>query len=466
MKEELGDRWLQPRSSASAPALLTDIERQLEHFVTGRYSAPIATDGLSPMAERRLPSDRRLVGERAIFESHGATARSREPTRRCAHGSKRARHRFGHYIGGRWAPPHRGDTFEVLEARHGQALAAVAQGTPPTWTPPWPAARAALPAWQALDGRTARARYLYASRAACRSTRATSPCSNRSTTASRSARRAISTSRSSRVTSTTTPAGRSCWTASSRATGRGRGGADHPVELPAAHAGVEGRAGARGGNTVVLKPAEFTPLTALRFAELCTRSGFPAGVSTRHRRRPAPARRSSRTRDVDKIAFTGSTEVGRPSARRRPAAASAVARAGRQEPVPRLRRRRSRQRRRRCRRCHLVQPGAGVLRRARACWSRRASPIALERQAPRPHGDAARGRSARQGGGHGRDRGAGAARAHRRSSSRAWPKGATCWQPSGASREDGWFTRPRCSPTCAREHHRAGRDLRAGAGDA
>jgi deoxyribose-phosphate aldolase len=40
MKEELGDRWLQPdlfRFGASS--LLTDIERQLEHFVTGRYSA-------------------------------------------------------------------------------------------------------------------------------------------------------------------------------------------------------------------------------------------------------------------------------------------------------------------------------------------------------------------------------------------------------------------------------------------
>jgi deoxyribose-phosphate aldolase len=40
MKEELGDRWLRPdlfRFGASA--LLTDVERQLEHFVTGRYSA-------------------------------------------------------------------------------------------------------------------------------------------------------------------------------------------------------------------------------------------------------------------------------------------------------------------------------------------------------------------------------------------------------------------------------------------
>ena len=40
MKEELGNRWLKPdlfRFGASG--LLTDIERQLEHFVTGRYSA-------------------------------------------------------------------------------------------------------------------------------------------------------------------------------------------------------------------------------------------------------------------------------------------------------------------------------------------------------------------------------------------------------------------------------------------
>jgi len=40
MKEELGPRWLRPaRFRFGASALLTDIERQLEHFVTGRYSA-------------------------------------------------------------------------------------------------------------------------------------------------------------------------------------------------------------------------------------------------------------------------------------------------------------------------------------------------------------------------------------------------------------------------------------------
>jgi deoxyribose-phosphate aldolase len=40
MREELGKEWLEPHLFRfGASALLTDIERQLEHFVTGRYSA-------------------------------------------------------------------------------------------------------------------------------------------------------------------------------------------------------------------------------------------------------------------------------------------------------------------------------------------------------------------------------------------------------------------------------------------
>jgi aldehyde dehydrogenase (NAD+) len=65
------------------------------------------------------------------------------------------------------------------------------------------------------------------------------------------------------------------------------------------------------GNTVVLKPAEFTSLTALRFAELCQETGLPPGVIniiTGDGRAGAALVDHS---DVDKIAFTGSTEVGR-----------------------------------------------------------------------------------------------------------------------------------------------------------
>jgi len=66
------------------------------------------------------------------------------------------------------------------------------------------------------------------------------------------------------------------------------------------------------GNTVVLKPAELTPLTALRFAELALASGLPEGVVNVV---VGPGRtcgqRLVEHPDVAKIAFTGSTEVGR-----------------------------------------------------------------------------------------------------------------------------------------------------------
>jgi betaine-aldehyde dehydrogenase len=66
------------------------------------------------------------------------------------------------------------------------------------------------------------------------------------------------------------------------------------------------------GNTVVLKPAELTPLTALRFAELADQAGLPEGVLNVV---VGPGRtcgqRLVEHPDVAKIAFTGSTEVGR-----------------------------------------------------------------------------------------------------------------------------------------------------------
>jgi phenylacetaldehyde dehydrogenase len=66
------------------------------------------------------------------------------------------------------------------------------------------------------------------------------------------------------------------------------------------------------GNTVVLKPAEQTPLSAIRLGELITEAGFPEGVVNivPGFGETAGAALASHP-DVDKIAFTGSTEVGR-----------------------------------------------------------------------------------------------------------------------------------------------------------
>lgn len=66
------------------------------------------------------------------------------------------------------------------------------------------------------------------------------------------------------------------------------------------------------GNTIVLKPAEQTPLTALRFGELCLEAGVPDGVVNVVTGFGDEAGQAlAQHHDVDKIAFTGSTEIGR-----------------------------------------------------------------------------------------------------------------------------------------------------------
>jgi aldehyde dehydrogenase (NAD+) len=65
------------------------------------------------------------------------------------------------------------------------------------------------------------------------------------------------------------------------------------------------------GNTVVLKPAEFTSLTALLFAEICQLAKVPAGVINIVTGDGATGKAIVEHPDIDKLAFTGSTEVGR-----------------------------------------------------------------------------------------------------------------------------------------------------------
>jgi aldehyde dehydrogenase (NAD+) len=66
------------------------------------------------------------------------------------------------------------------------------------------------------------------------------------------------------------------------------------------------------GNTIVMKPAEQTPLSALRIGELVVEAGFPEGVvNLLPGFGPTAGAAIARHMDVDKVAFTGSTEVGR-----------------------------------------------------------------------------------------------------------------------------------------------------------
>src|ERR1700685_3470607 len=69
------------------------------------------------------------------------------------------------------------------------------------------------------------------------------------------------------------------------------------------------------GNTVVLKPAETTPLTALLFAEICQQAALPPGVVNIVTGAGATGRALVSHPGIDKVAFTGSTEVGKEIAR-------------------------------------------------------------------------------------------------------------------------------------------------------
>jgi len=65
------------------------------------------------------------------------------------------------------------------------------------------------------------------------------------------------------------------------------------------------------GNTIVLKPAEQTPLTALRFGQLAMEAGIPAGVLNIVTGGPEVGKAIVRHPGIDKVAFTGSTSVGK-----------------------------------------------------------------------------------------------------------------------------------------------------------
>jgi len=67
------------------------------------------------------------------------------------------------------------------------------------------------------------------------------------------------------------------------------------------------------GNTVVLKPATYTRLSALLFAEICAEAGLPPGVFNVVTGPGAMGSMLAGHPDVDKVAFTGSTEVDQSS---------------------------------------------------------------------------------------------------------------------------------------------------------
>jgi len=216
---------------------------------------------------------------------------------------------FGHFIGGAWTAP--GKTFSSDNPATGKSLAQITDGTATDVDATVKAARAAFPAWSALSGYE-RGKFLYAiARAVQKHARLFAVLETMDNG------KPIRESRDVDIPLV------------ARHFYHHAGWAQHlsrefPEQVPY---GVCGQIipwnfpllmlawkiapALAAGNTVVLKPAEFTSLTALLFAEICERIGLPKGVVNIVTGQGDTGAAIVNHPDVDKIAFTGSTEVGK-----------------------------------------------------------------------------------------------------------------------------------------------------------
>ena len=224
-----------------------------------------------------------------------------------------ARHerRFTLFVGGRWLEPRSGEFFDTVNPATGRPLAQVAQAGAEDVAAAVAAARAALPGWRSLEPH-ARARYLYAlARHVQKHARLFAVLESLDNG------KPIRESRDIDVPLVARHFYHHAGWAELMATELagyepvGVVGQIIPWNFPLLMLAWKVAPALAMGNTVVLKPAEFTPLTALRFAELCTDVGLPPGVLNIITGDGRTGELLVRHPDVDKIAFTGSTEVGR-----------------------------------------------------------------------------------------------------------------------------------------------------------
>src|SRR6266849_1043085 len=220
-------------------------------------------------------------------------------------------HRFGHFINGAWQAPAAGAYFDTLDPSNGEKLAGVGQGGAADIDAAVRAARAASPKWRALTPHV-RARYLYAlARLVQKHSRLLAVLEtmdngkpireSRDIDIPLVARHFYYHAGWAQLLEQEFPEYDPC----------GVVGQIIPWNFPLLIAAWKIAPALATGNTVVLKPAEFTPLTALAFAELCQEAGLPAGVVNIVTGDGSTGEALVKHADVDKIAFTGSTEVGR-----------------------------------------------------------------------------------------------------------------------------------------------------------
>ena len=219
--------------------------------------------------------------------------------------------RFGHFINGEWKAPAAGTYFETTDPSTGEKLATVAQGSAEDVDRAVKGARAALPAWQALTPH-ARARYLYAlARQVQKHSRWLAVLEtldngkpireSRDVDIPLVARHFYHHAGWAQLLEQEFPGYTAC----------GVVGQIIPWNFPLLMLAWKIAPALATGNTVVLKPAEFTPLTALAFAQICQEIELPPGVVNIVTGDGSTGEALVKHPDVNKIAFTGSTEVGR-----------------------------------------------------------------------------------------------------------------------------------------------------------
>jgi len=219
---------------------------------------------------------------------------------------------FGLFIGGRWTNGKSDAGFDVINPATTARLARVSQAGQADVDAAVAAARKAFPAWSALSGH-ARARHLYAlARAVQRHSRLLAVLESLDNGKSIRETRDLDIPLVARHL--THHAG---WAqlADSEFAGYGPVGVVGqivPWNFPLLMVAWKIAPALAAGNTVVLKPAEFTPLTALCLAEIAHEGGgLPPGVLNVVTGDGRTGELIVTHADIDKIAFTGSTEVGR-----------------------------------------------------------------------------------------------------------------------------------------------------------
>jgi len=223
----------------------------------------------------------------------------------------RHKRRFGHFIGGVWKAPIEGQYFETIDPSTGEKIAEVAQGSAADIDAAAESARNALKGWQSLSPH-ARAKYLYAlARQVQKHSRRLAVLEtidngkpireSRDIDIPLVARHFYYHAGWAQLLEQEFPGYQAC----------GVVGQIIPWNFPLLMLAWKIAPALATGNTVVLKPAEYTPLTALAFAEICNEVGLPKGVVNIVTGDGATGEALVKHTGVDKIAFTGSTEVGR-----------------------------------------------------------------------------------------------------------------------------------------------------------